>query len=234
MFILLIRTIILYVLVIITLRIMGKRQIGQLQPYELVTTIMISELASLPMGDTRIPLMHGIIPIITLLIIQVCMSLIGLKSEKARIFMDGKPNLIVKNGKLQIPVLRSELLPASDVLEELRIKGYFNLNEIEYAILETNGQISIISKSDFEPVIRKDLNIKSTNPTLPLLLVSEGKKIEDNLKLLNENENWLDQQLRNNNIKNIEELFIAYLDTNNNFVYQYKENNKEEKGEIEL
>jgi uncharacterized membrane protein YcaP (DUF421 family) len=234
MFILLIRTVILYILVVIVLRLMGKRQIGELQPYELVITIMISELASLPMGDTRIPLMHGFIPIITLLILQVCISLLELKSEKAHTLLDGKPNLVIKNGKLQTAVLKSQIFTVRDLMEELRINGYFNINEIEYAILETNGQLSVIPKSDVSPVTRKDLNVKASEATLPVLLILEGKVLAENLKFIGKDRKWLDNILKKNNIKDINEVFIGHMDTNSNFIYQYKEKVKDDKGEINL
>jgi uncharacterized membrane protein YcaP (DUF421 family) len=234
MFILLIRTAILYLLVVFTLRIMGKRQIGQLQPYELVIAIMISDLASMPMQDTRIPLLHGIIPIITLLILQVIISLLELKSDKFRNIMDGKPNIVIKNGKFQIPVLRSQIYSVNDIMEELRIKGYFNINEIEYAILETNGELSIIPKSELEPATKKDLKLKPSKPVLPALLISDGRIIKENLKILNKDENWFYEQLRKNNISSVDNIFLAYLSTDNKLIYQYKCDSKEDKGDIEL
>lgn len=234
MFILLIRTVILYLLVVFTLRIMGKRQIGQLQPYELVIAIMISDLASMPMQDTRIPLLHGIIPIITLLILQVIISLLELKSDKFRNIMDGKPNIVIKNGEFQIPVLRSQIYSVNDLMEELRIKGYFNINEIEYAILETNGELSIIPKSELEPVTKKDLKLKPSKPVLPALLISDGRIIKENLKILNKDENWFYEQLKQNNISTVDNIFLAYLNTDNKFIYQYKCDSKEDKGDIEL
>jgi uncharacterized membrane protein YcaP (DUF421 family) len=234
MFILLIRTIILYILVVIVLRLMGKRQIGELQPYELVITIMISDLASLPMTDTRIPLMHGLIPILTLLLLQVCISLIELKSEKAHSLLDGKPCVVIKNGQIQVPVLRSQIFTTSHLMEELRINGYFNINEIEYAILETNGQLSVIPKSEYAQVTRKDLNIKSPQTSLPLILITEGKILSKNLQFIEKDEKWLNDILEKNNIKNIKELFVGYMDTSNNFIYQYKDNNTKDKGELEL
>jgi uncharacterized membrane protein YcaP (DUF421 family) len=212
---------------------MGKRQIGELQPYELVITIMISDLASLPMTDTRIPLMHGLIPIITLLVLQVCISLIELKSDKAHSLLDGKPCVVIKNGQIQIPVLKSQIFTATHLMEELRINGYFNINEIEYAILETNGQLSIIPKSDYQPVTRKDLNVKATKTSLPIILITEGKILSNNLKYIGKDELWLKATLKKNNIADIKKLFIGYMDTNNNFIFQYKDNTKD-KGEIDL
>jgi Predicted membrane protein len=213
---------------------MGKRQIGQLQPYELVVAIMISDLASLPMQDTRIPLLHGVIPIVTLFVLQILISLLQLKSEKARNIFDGKPNLIVKDGKIQIGALKSQIFTTSDLMEELRINGYFNINEIEYAILETNGQISVLPKSNFMNTTKQDMNIKSQKNFLPMLLITDGKINKENLKIFNKSEAWLNELLQKNNIENYKDIFLAYMDTNNKFIYQYYDKSIDEEGDINL
>ena len=136
------RTLILYVLVVIVMRIMGKRQIGQLQPFELVIAIMISELASVPMQNTGIPLINGIIPILTLLVAQITMSFISLKSTKARGVICGKPSILIENGRINEKELRKEMYTINDLLEQLRIKNFQNIADVEFAILETNGQLA--------------------------------------------------------------------------------------------
>lgn len=234
MFIVLIRTFLLYLLVVFSMRVMGKRQIGQLQPYELVIAIMISDLASLPMQDTRIPLIHGIIPIITLLVSQVILSLLQIKSEKIRKILDGRPSIIIKKGKFQIPSLKAQIYSVHDLMEELRINGYFNINEIEYAILETNGQISVISKTKLDPATKEDLNIKTTQQAIPLIVIHEGKIEHANLDFLKKTEQWLNDQLKKGKVENIEDIFIAFLDSNNNFVFQYKDNTKKKEVEVDL
>lgn len=166
------------------MRMMGKRQIGELQPFELVIAIMVSELASLPMQDTRIPLLHGIIPIITLLVLQVIISLAELKSETARTIFSGKPSIIIKDGKIDIKQLKYDRLNINDLMEELRLQGYYNIVDIEYAILETSGQISVIPKTELEPATKQDLNIKSTQDRLPITLILDGKVNKYNLNLI--------------------------------------------------
>ncbi|MDP4179328.1 MAG: DUF421 domain-containing protein, partial [Bacillota bacterium] len=146
MFTVLFRTIILYSIVVIAMRIMGKRQIGQLQPFELAIAIMTSELASLPMQDTRIPLIDGIIPISTLILLQVIISVVQLKSSKARTIICGKPSILINEGKIDINELKKQMFNINDLLEEIRLQGYYDLADIEYAILETCGQLSIIPK----------------------------------------------------------------------------------------
>ena len=145
MFIVLIRTIFLYALVILVMRLMGKRQIGVLQPYEFVITIMISDLAALPMQDTRLPLILGIIPIVTLLFIKTVLTHLQLKSQAARKFLEGEPSILICKGKINFKALKSQQINLDELMEELRLAGYFDLNEIEYGILENNGQMSFLT-----------------------------------------------------------------------------------------
>ena len=141
------------------MRMMGKKQIGELEPFELVIALMISELATFPMQDIRIPILHAIIPIITLLFLQVATSLLELKSEKARRILTGTPSILIKNGKIDIAELRYQRFNINDLLEELRLKGYFNLSDIQYAILETSGELSILPKTGQCNATKEDLNI---------------------------------------------------------------------------
>ena len=144
MFIVFIRTTILYILVILAMRLMGKRQIGELQPYEFVITIMISDLASIPMQDSRLPLILGIIPIITLMLLKVLISQLQLKCQFARRLIEGEPSILIYNGKIKYKSLKSQQINLDELLEELRLLEYFDLDQIKYAILETNGHISIL------------------------------------------------------------------------------------------
>ncbi|WP_125153393.1 DUF421 domain-containing protein [Clostridium rectalis] len=220
MFTVLIRTIILYFIVIFSMRLMGKKQIGQLEPFELAITIMISELASLPMQDTRIPLIHGIIPIITLLLLQTILAIIQLKSEKFRKVINGQPSILIKDGKIDISQLRYQRFNLNDLMEELRLKGYYNIEDIEYAILETSGQLSIIPKTSLTPVTKEDMKIESSQDLLPITLILDGKINYDNLKLINKNPSWLNHKLKQNNIKEPEEIFLALLDSKGKFYFQ--------------
>lgn len=170
MFIVLIRTIILYSLVILVMRLMGKRQIGELQPYEFVITIMISDLAALPMQDTRLPLILGIIPIITLLFIKTILTQLQLKSQLARKILEGEPVILVHKGKINMKALSKQQINLDELMEELRLAGYFDLNEVEYAILENNGQLSFLtssssasSSSSPSPIVKCSSNTQPTS-----------------------------------------------------------------------
>lgn len=208
------------------MRLMGKKQIGQLQPFELAIAIMISELASLPMQDTRLPLMHGIIPIITLLILQITVSMLELKSEKMRLWFNGKPSILIKNGKIDIKELNYQKVNINDLIEELRLKNIYNLEDIEYAILETSGQLSIIPKTELSGVTKQDLKIKVNQETLPITLILDGKINTNNLKLANKTEKWLNSQLKSNKVNSYKDVFIALIDSKGEFYYQVKDNVK--------
>lgn len=224
MFILIFRTIILYFLAILAIRLMGKRQIGELQPFELVIAIMISDLVALPMQDTRMPLINGVIPVITLLIIQIIISIIQLKNEKIQKLLCGKPSILIKDGKIDIQELKYQRLNVNDLLEELRLKGYFNLQDIEYAILETSGQLSIIPNSECDTPTKQDLQIKSIQDKLPITIIIDGKLKLESLSMANKDVNWVNSQLKNNNIDSIKDIFIGIIDSKSNFYYQLKNN----------
>lgn len=226
MLIILFRAIVLYFVVVFIMRIMGKRQIGQLQPFELVIALMISELAAMPMQNTGIPLFHGVIPIVTLLVLQVLISTLQLKSEAARFIFCGRPSILIEKGKINIKELKSNRLNLNDLLEELRMKDYYNLDDIEYAILETGGQITVIPKSELEPATRKDLNIKPGQNMLPVTLILDGRVNDKNLKFINKDKSWLNKQLNKKNISSADQIFLALLDSQGNFIYQLKKEGK--------
>lgn len=152
-----IRTVILYILVVLGLRIMGKRQIGEMQPSELVVAIMISDLATIPMQEIGIPLMSGIIPIFTLIIMEIALSGLSLRHRKFRHFITGKPSVIIHNGKILKTEMKKIRFNRDDLKEQLRIQGYTDMKEINFAILETNGQLSIIPKKGEQPCSESDV-----------------------------------------------------------------------------
>ncbi|HHW48410.1 MAG TPA: DUF421 domain-containing protein [Clostridiaceae bacterium] len=217
------RTLILYAVVVIVMRIMGKRQIGQLQPFELVVAIMISELASVPMQNTGIPLVNGIIPILTLLVAQITTSFISLKSTKARGIICGRPSILIENGKINEEEFRKEMYTINDLLEQLRIKNVQNIADVEFAVLETNGQLSVIPKSQKRPINPEDLNIPTKYEGLPLALIIDGKIIYENLNKAKLDVNWLQTELSKFGISNFKDVLFASLDSNGNLFYQEKQ-----------
>lgn len=222
MFVVSIRTGILYLLVVITMRLMGKRQIGELQPYEFVITIMISDLASLPMQDTRLPLLQGIIPIITLLFLKTILTQIGLKFQWTRKFVDGEPCILIHNGKINYSTLKKQQLNIDELLEELRLANYFNLDEIQYAILENDGQMSILPVDYNSSKKSSSSNASSQNAEvkLPQILISDGKVNKNSLTSIDKDEKWILDLLKKHNIASIKHVLIALYDTEGKFKYQ--------------
>ncbi|WP_434564581.1 DUF421 domain-containing protein [Thermoanaerobacterium thermosaccharolyticum] len=223
MLIIFFRTLILYFLVVVVMRIMGKQQIGQLQPYELVVAIMIADLVAVPMQNKGIPLLTGIIPIFTLLISQLFLSYISMKSLRGREMICGKPTVLIDKGKILTKELQKERYNINDLLEELRVMGYPNIADVEYAILETNGCLSVIPKVDKRPVTPNDLNLTPQYEGLPLPIIIDGKIIHKNMEMANVDMKWLNDQLKMWNVNNIENVILASLDPNNILTVYKKE-----------
>ncbi|SHE46339.1 Uncharacterized membrane protein YcaP, DUF421 family [Thermoanaerobacter uzonensis DSM 18761] len=214
MLILFFRTLILYVLVVIFMRISGKQQIGQLQPYELVVAIMIADLVAIPMQNKGIPLLSGIIPVLTLLVSQLFLSYLSMKSLRARAIICGTPTILIEKGKILTSELQKERYNINDLLEELRVKGYPNIADVEYAILETNGNLSVIPKSDKKPVTPQDLNLTPQYEGLPLPIIIDGRIMHQNMQKASIDMEWLNEQLKMWKIQNVKEVLFASLDAN--------------------
>lgn len=227
MLILPVRAAILYLLVVLIVRIMGKHQIGQLQPFELVITIMISELAAVPMQDTDIPLINGIIPILTLLFIQISLSLLSLKSETARKIICGGPSILIENGKIVQSELTKLRYNLNDLLEQLRLKNFPNIADVEYAILETSGKLSIIPKSQKRPVNPEDLQIQTPYEGLPITLIVDGSLKRQNLIRAKLTEEWLRNELGKFGLNQWNQVFLASLDTTGKLYIQPNERGRQ-------
>ena len=217
------RTLILYVLVVLVMRLMGKRQMGELQPFELVITIMISELAAVPMQNTGVPLLNGIVPILTLLFLQTLITFGTLKSDLMKKIVCGSPTILISKGRILEDALRKTRYSLNDLIEQLRIKGYFNIHDIEYAILETDGDISVIPKSQKRPVTPADLGIQTKYEGLPISVVVDGKVKKDVLKYANLSEQEVLAELKKRGIDNFSQVFFACIDPEGNWFVQKKE-----------
>ncbi|KGK91503.1 membrane protein [Desulfosporosinus sp. HMP52] len=229
MLIIVVRTLILYLVVIIALRLMGKREIGQLQPFELVVILMISEFAAVPSENNGVPLLSGIIPILVLLSASMTLAWISLKSEKARDIICGKPSILIDRGKISETELRRNCYNMSDLLEELRINDIPNIADVEYAILENNGQVSVMPKVQKRPIIPDDLKITPPYEGLPLTLIIDGKLKRDNLERSGKDLDWLMRELKNHKLDKIEDVLIASLDSSGKLFLQEKERQKKKK-----
>jgi uncharacterized membrane protein YcaP (DUF421 family) len=222
MLIVFVRALLLYTVVVITMRIMGKRQIGQLQPFELVIAVLIAELVGIPMSDTDIPLINGIVAVLTLLISQVALSYVTLKSNRARGIVCGTPSILIENGRVVEQELRRLRYNMNDLIEQLRLKNFANIADVEYAILETDGQLSVIPKSAKRPVITEDLHIPVEYEGLPLTLIIDGQIIDKNLNKLDKDEGWLQEQLKLMGFSNHSQILFASIDSNGNLFVQKK------------
>ena len=223
MLIIFLRSIVLYIIVLIVMRLMGKREIGQLQPFELAIAIMIADLAAVPMAETGIPISNGIIPILGLLVMHLIISFLNLKSMKIREILCGKPAILIYRGKIDEKVLKKERFTLNELQERLRSSNVVNLGDVEYAILETSGQVTVIQKPDKRTTIPKDFNITPEYEGIPYDLVVDGKVMYKNLKTIGKDYNWLKKEVRKFNM-NPEEALIVTYDGKGQIFCQKKEN----------
>ncbi len=218
-----IRTAILYLCVVVALRLMGKRQLGELQPSELVVALMIADVAAIPIESDTIPLLRGIIPVFTLVLLEFIVSLFVLKSVTMRKFITGTPVEIIKDGKFDEKRLRKLRITFDDVMEQLRLSGYSSISEIDSATIETNGQMSIIPKEAYRPVVCGDLKISPPQTHNSFAIISDGKLRKGNLSKAGYNEKWLLAKLQKYNISDYKKVtFLSIAD--GNIVLQISEN----------
>ena len=219
------RSIVLYIIVLIVMRLMGKREIGQLQPFELAISIMIADLASIPMADIGIPIFNGIIPILGLLAMHLIISLLNLKSMQAREIICGKPSILIYRGKINEKVLKKERFTINELEERLRANNVFNLGDVEYAILETSGQVTVIQKPEKRNTTPQDFKIVPEYEGIPYDLVVDGKIMHENLKEIGKDYNWLKKQVEKFKMKP-EEALVVTMDGKGQIFCQGKENKK--------
>jgi uncharacterized membrane protein YcaP (DUF421 family) len=208
-----VRVLVLYTLLVIVMRLMGKRQIGQLQPFELVITIIVAELAVLPMNNPGIPITNGVIGILMLLAAEVFISLLTMKSERARALVCGTPTILINNGRLLPEAMHRLRLNLNDLLEQLRSKKYPNISDIAFAVLENNGALSIIPKADAVPPTARDLGRTVAQPLFPVTLIMDGNVNLKNLKLAGIGVDALIAQAKSQQITDLRDVFFAQLTT---------------------
>ena len=213
MFIPLIRTIILYTFVIIAVRLMGKRQIAEMQPTELVITILISAVVSVPMKNPEIPLTHGIVPIFTLISAEIFISFLSLKFPRFRKVLTGKPVILIENGIIDQNALKSTRLSIDDLYEELRLNNTFNIADIRRAQLETNGQLSILLFDKKQPLTPEDLELKISPSAINYIVIADGYIDNNVLKLLKKDRKWLTDELEKRGINNTKDVFLMLCDS---------------------
>lgn len=216
------RSVILYIIVLIVMRLMGKREIGQMQPFELVISMMIADLASIPMSEIGIPIFNGIVPILGLLTMHLLISLFNIKSVRFRKIVCGKPNILMNKGKIDENALEKERFTVNELQERLRGQNVFNLGDVDYAILETSGKISVILKPEKRNTITEDFNINPDFEGITYDLVLDGTIMFENLQKIGKDYKWLTKQVEKFGYKP-EEALIATINEKGDFFCQRKE-----------
>jgi uncharacterized membrane protein YcaP (DUF421 family) len=220
------RTVLIYFFVLIVVRLMGKREIGQLSPFDFVVAIIIAELAAIPMESPGLPLWKALLPMATLAFLEVLLSYLALHSTTLRKILDGQPQLVIKNGYVLKEELRKARYNLNDLLAQLREKGIVHVGDVAYGILETSGKLSVIPRPQKRPVTPQDLGITTRPEILPAVLIMDGKIIKENLRLAGVKEDFLHKRLSQANL-NPKDVFLAILDTDGKiFINKQKKKGK--------
>ena len=216
------RTLLLYIAVIAAIRLMGKRQIGDLDPSELVVTILVSDLAAVPMQDLGIPMVSGLVPIATLIVLEILLSFLALKSRPFRRLLNGQPAIIIRSGKLDIQKLRQMRLTTDEVIETLRKQNVASIADVKYGVIEPDGTLTVIPRQAKQPVTADMLGLSPRDAGLPLVVVSDGKLVNRSLQLLHLDPRDIENRLNNQSIA-LSDVFLMTLDDCGNTFLQRKE-----------
>lgn len=214
------RSVIIYSVVLLLYRLMGKRQLGQMQPFELVLTLIIADLATIPMAEVSVPVLHGIVPVLTLVVLHFALSFFSQISNKFAHFLSGKPVIVINPDGIDYKALKNLNMSVDDVFEAIRGCGYFSLEQVQYAIMETNGKMSVLPKNEFAPVTVQDMKLDVEKSTIPVNLINEGKLNKENLKIAHIDEVKLMEILKQANIKKIKDVLLLTIDKNGSVYLQ--------------
>ncbi len=220
------RTFIIYILLIGVLRFMGKRQIGQMQLSELITALLLSELASQPLTDADIPLVYAVIPILLLISVEVILSYLSTKSNMIKKILDSTPSIIIKKGVIDQHEMLRMRMSAEELMCELRLKGFASLSEVDYAILEQNGQVSVLPNDKNSPVKQKDLQLSGDGAGMEHSLVVDGHISDYELRAAGKSEAWLRDEMKKRRIDDIKDIFLFTVDDSDNTVIVRKAGKK--------
>lgn len=216
------RTIVLYLILVIVIRLMGKRQIGQLEPAEFVVTMLVANLAAIPMQDGSIPLYSGLVPIVTVLGMELVLSAVSLRSIRLRKLLCGKPVILIENGRILQKNLRTTRITLDELTGHLREKDVLDLRSVQYAILETNGNLSVFPYSKDKPASAKDAGIQAKAQHLPITIISDGYLLADNLKKSGKDAAWVQKILQSHNA-GIRDTWLLTVDDSDHVLWYQKE-----------
>jgi len=220
-----IRVALIYILVLFLFRLMGKRQLGQMQPFELVLTLIIADLATIPMAEMNVPLLNGIIPLLTLVVFHFILTTLTKYSTRFSKFISGKPIIVVGPNGIVFSALKQLNITIDDLFEAIRGSGFFSFEEVLYVIMETNGQVSVMPKPEFSPVVNQDMNIQKQYDSLPLTIISEGKFMEENLKISNKPKEFYLNILKKEKVQKIKDVLILTISKQGKIFFQKKHSN---------
>ena len=220
-----IRTIFLYAVLIAVIRLMGKRQIGQMEPSEFVVTMLVANLASIPMQDSAIPLFSGLVPILTVLGVELCLSTLSLGSIRLRKLLCGKPVILIENGNILQENLRKTRVTLDELTGHLREKDVLDLQSVQFAILETNGNLSVFPYPKERPATAQEAGVSTREQFLPLTIVSDGKLLEENLQKAGKDSRWVKKILAQNNA-DLEDTWLLTVDGGDHILFYRREKGK--------
>ena len=219
------RTMILYLVLIASVRLMGKRQVGQMEPSEFVVTMLVANLASIPMQDEGIPLFSGVVPILTVLGAELVLSVASMGSIRLRRILCGKPVILMENGRILQENLRKTRITLDELTGHLRLKDVLDLNTVQFAILETNGDISVFLYPSHRPASAREAGIQAGKQALPVTIIDDGRLLKKNLPVAQKDENWVKRVLNAHN-STLEDTFLLTVDEADTILWLPKEGKK--------
>jgi len=217
---------IVFLTLLLAMRLMGKRQLGELEISELVVAVLISNFAAHPLQDISVPLMNGIMPIIILLCCEIIIAGIVLKSTRARAIICGKPSILVSNGKIDQQQMLKNRFTLDELAEELRNQGILDISTIQYAVLETDGKLNVVQYPAERPVSPSQLGLEAPNTTYPIIVINNGHLLDRNLRLAGRDENWLKAELKRRKVRGVSDVYYMTVDTQGNIYFAEKERKK--------
>lgn len=216
------RTVIIFFLLLVLMRLLGKRQLGELELSELIVSVLMADLAAAPMQDPDIPLLQGLLPLLVLFLCELLMAFLTVRSVKLRALLCGKPSLLIRNGVILQQEMRHCRFTVDELTEELRNQGIIDLSTVKYAVLETDGALSVIPFAADAPVTARQMGVTTDEPGYPYIIVNEGRILLENLRLCGRNEKWLNGELKRRGAKSPKEVYIMILYENGSIYYAAK------------
>ncbi len=223
MAIIFVRTVILYFAILISMRIMGKRQLGEMEISEFIVAALIADLAATPLQDIGIPLLNGLVPIIIMFCFEIIIAGLNMRSIKLRKLTYGRPEIIIRNGRIIREAMQKNRFTLDELMQELRAQGLTDTAQVEYAVLETNGQLSIILKSGDQPATASQMGVVGDDVSYAHIIINEGRILDNNLELLGRDRRWLSNELKRQNFRSADEVYILTLSESGRVFCQAKE-----------